>query len=339
MFERHVHQQLARYLDGELPAAEASRLERHVALCEKCRVERDQVRSGVSMLNELPLAHAPDAIWLAIDASLETPPRRSPFRYWIPAMAALLVIIAAVVYWARRPQAHWTIVALQGSTAIDAKPIEGSSTVSPGNWIETAPSSRAKVQIGAIGVVDIEPGTRLRVVAAQPNDHRLTLARGEIHARISAPPRLFFVDTASVTAADLGCEYSLKTDEDGTGLLQVTLGWVSLESKGLQSLVPAGASCRTRPRSGPDIPYFDDAPEEIVHAAETPLDDVLRHARVRDTLTLWHLLARTTRPDRDRIFERIAELTPVPPDISREQILQLDPAALNRWKEALAWTW
>src|SRR3569623_1698419 len=181
MFQRHIHGQLAPYLTADLSPAEMSRIEQHLAVCERCRVERDHVRSGMSILSELPVAHAPDSIWQAIDASLATPSRRSPFRYWLPAMATLLVIGAAVFYWTRRPQPQWTIVALQGSTAIDARPVKGSSTVRPGNWIETAPSSRAKVQIGAIGVVDIEPGTRLRVVAARPTDHRLTLARGEIH--------------------------------------------------------------------------------------------------------------------------------------------------------------
>ena len=52
------------------------------------------------------------------------------------------------------------------------------------------------------------------------SNHGLALARGEIRAKISAPPRLFFVDTPSGTAVDLGCEYTLQTDEDGTGMLQ-----------------------------------------------------------------------------------------------------------------------
>jgi hypothetical protein len=196
--------------------------------------------------------------------------------------------------------------------------------------------------------VEVEPNTRLRIITARAGEHRLALAHGEIRARISAPPKLFFVDTASGTAVDLGCEYMLDADEGGFGLLRVTKGWVSFQWKGLESLVPAGASCRTHPGVGPGIPYFDDAPEMLKLALESSsfekagysaLDIVLAEARVRDTLTLWHLLSRVQVEDRARVYDRIASLTPVPQGVSREQALRLDPETLKRWKDELAWTW
>jgi len=221
-------------------------------------------------------------------------------------------------------------------------------TIGAGDWIETDAISRASVQVGRIGTVEIAPGTRVRVVVARPGEHRLALAKGEIRAKISAPPELFFVDTASGTAVDLGCEYALTTDEEGSGWLRVTKGWVSFQWKGMESLVPAGASCRTRPREGPGIPYFDDAPEGLLGALDRfgsekagneALPVILAESRVRDTLTLWHLLSRVDAGDRARVFDRIAALTPVPAGISREQALRLDPDTLNRWREELAWTW
>jgi hypothetical protein len=185
------------------------------------------------------------------------------------------------------------------------------------------------------------------VVTERANEHRLALARGEIRATISAPPKLFFVDTASGTAVDLGCEYALSTDGGGSDLLRVTRGWVSMQWKGIESMVPAGASCRTRPKSGPGIPYFDDAPEAFKKALDdfafgktrnTALPTILSLARVSDTLSLWHLLPRVDAEERGRVFDRIAELAPVP-GISRELALKLDPQTLNHWKEELAWKW
>jgi hypothetical protein len=169
-----------------------------------------------------------------------------------------------------------------------------------------------------------------------------------IRAQISAPPRLFFVDTPSGTAIDLGCEYTLNTDEDGLGMLHVTRGWVSFQWKGLESLVPAGAMCQTQPRMGPGIPYFEDAPEVLRLALDgfgfdksgnDSLSVILGAARARDTLSLWHLLWRVERGDRERIYHRMAELTPVPAGVSREKALALDPDTLNHWKDELAWTW
>jgi hypothetical protein len=231
---------------------------------------------------------------------------------------------------------------------VGSKHLGGAGQIGAGEWIETDAKSRALVKVGEIGSVEVDPNTRIRVVTTRPREHRLALAMGEIRAKISAPPKLFFVDTASGTAVDLGCEYELSTDQDGSGFLHVTQGWVSFQWKGLESLVPAGASCRTRPETGPGIPYFDDAPEALKQALETfglgkgkedALSIILVESRVRDTLTLWHLLARVDPNDRRRVFDRIAALTPLPAGVSREQALKLDPQTLARWREELAWTW
>jgi len=317
MFTRHVSRQLGALLDGELAEQEARRVETHVAQCASCRGEREQVQLGMEILRRLPPVEAPDAIWVGIEAALEEHRSRRVWaiRWWRLAFAASLILaLAGGTYWSVRRGA--------------------------GQWIETDSVSSITLKVGQIGSVEIAPNTRLRVVTARPGEHRLALARGEIRAKISAPPRLFFVDTASGTAVDLGCEYTLNTDEDGLGLLRVTKGWVSFQWKGLESLVPAGAMCRTQPHIGPGIPCFEDAPESLKKALETnSLDTILAEARVRDTLTLWHLLSRVAVEDRARVYDRIASLTPVPTGVTREQALKLDPETLRRWKDELAWTW
>jgi hypothetical protein len=330
------------------------------------RIESEQVKFGMSMLRHLPKVEAPEAIWASIETALllrRDRMERSQIptgRPWRWAFAATLLALFAVTFFSvehwritHDRGALWEVVRIDGSPSVGAKHFRATANIAAGEWMETDSSSRAGIKVGDIGSVEVEPNTRLRVVTAKPGEHRLALARGEIRAKISAPPRLFFVDTASGTAIDLGCEYALSTDEDGSGLLRVTKGWVSFQWKGLESLVPAGASCRTRPHLGPGIPYFDDASEALIQALEgldlaspgfeksanDALGIILTAARVRDTLTLWHLLSRVDLADRERVYGRMAALTPVPAGVSRGQALKLDPQALNHWKEELAWTW
>jgi hypothetical protein len=290
--------------------------------------EREQIKFGTEMLDHLPIVKAPDAIWTSIEAAMREsrPPQHSMtpsaacWWRWAVATFAVLVLIGAE-YWIAR---HNGRVSQAGA----------------GEWIETDSQSRATIKVGEIGSVEVEPGTRVRVVTERPSEHRLTLAHGEIRAKISAPPKLFFVDTASGTAIDLGCEYRLNADELGLGVLQVSRGWVSFQWKNLESLVPAGASCRTHPNIGPGIPYFDDASETLKQALESnSLNVILAESRVRDTLTLWHLLQRVDVRDRARVYDRIASLTPVPSGVSRERALKLDPETLKLWKDELAWKW
>jgi hypothetical protein len=353
MFTRHVSRQLAAHIDGELAQPRARQVELHLAECTHCRAEREQVRFGMEILERLPPVDAPDAIWLSIEAALQEQRARktSAARPWRLAFAATAVLVLlGVGYWtvAHHSGTRWDVIRIDGSPTVDTKRIRGTGYIRAGQWIETDSGSSATVKVGEIGSVEVAPNTRLRVVTARPGEHRLALARGEIRAKISAPPRLFFVETVSGTAVDLGCEYTLNTDEAGFGLLRVTKGWVSFQWQGLESLVPAGASCRTRPHAGPGIPYFDDASESMQQALENfgfekagsgALNVILGEARVRDTLTLWHLLSRVEVEDRARVYDRIAALTPVPAGVSREEALKLDAETLKRWKEELAWTW
>ena len=166
-------------------------------------------------------------------------------------------------------------------------------------------------------------------------------------ARIWAPPRLFFVDTPSAVAADLGCAYTLEVDDRGASLLRVTLGWVALELKDRESMVPAGAACETRPGVGPGTPYFEDASPAFREALEkidfendaAALTSLLDQARLRDTLTLWHLLARVDGNDRVRVYEKMTAFVPPPPGVTREGVLQLDQQMLESWRHALESSW
>ena len=217
-----------------------------------------------------------------------------------------------------------------------------------GEWVETSAGAKARIIVGTLGTVDVEPGTRVQLGEVRESEYRLALAHGTISAQINAPPRLFIVDTPASTVVDLGCAYTVTVGDDGAGELRMTTGWAALEFKGRESLVPAGAICRTKPGAGPGTPYFEDAPTAFKNAvdqfdagtdAERALDVILNVARVRDTLTLWHLISRVSPEDRVRVYERIATFVPPPSPLSRDQILALDADALRKWREELAWKW
>jgi hypothetical protein len=65
------------------------------------------------------------------------------------------------------------------------------------------------------------------------------------------------------------------------------------------------------------------------------LDLVLLQARERDALTLWHMLARTRDEQRGKVLDRLAELIPPPPKVTREGVLNGDRAMLDAWWDKL----
>jgi len=241
---------------------------------------------------------------------------------------------------------------VDGTPKIGATGISNKGNLAVGQWLETDANSRAQIAVESIGQVEIDPNTRVRLLQTQPTEHRLELAHGKMSARIWAPPRLFFVDTPSAVAADLGCAYTLEVDDAGASLLRVTAGWVALELKDRESMVPAGAACQTRRGIGPGTPYFEDASENFRQSLakidfdqnmpatrRATLDALIAESRKRDTLTLWHLLARVEGNDRVRVYEAIAGFVPPPEGVSREGVMQLDQQMLQLWRDKLEPSW
>jgi len=185
----------------------------------------------------------PRDLWPGIAARMR---RRPAWLRWsaLAAAAAVVLVVGWRVLGGRG--AGWVVARVDGAPRIGGTALAGTGTLRVGEVIVTDDSSRAEVQVGRIGRVEVLPGSELRLVAARPDEHRLALARGTIYAEVTAPPRLFVVETPSATAVDLGCAYTLEVDATGASRLRVTAGYVELQGGGRRSIVPLGALAVTR---------------------------------------------------------------------------------------------
>lgn len=280
-----------------------------------------------------------------------------PSSLGLAGAAAIVLVIAGIGFVRWRQNAvsvagpGWEIAQVEGAPRIGSRAIAKNAAASKlgvGQTLVTDGRSQATITVAEIGEVQVEPNTRLRVIARGTGHNRLALDRGTIHAFIWAAPGDFVVDTPSAVAVDLGCSYTLQVDDSGAGILRTTLGWVGFQLEGREAFIPAGAMCATRPRIGPGTPYFEDASESFRQtlskfdfAHGTPeersaeLGVILSEARQHDALTVWHLLARVSDAERARVYGRLAVLVPPPPGVTRDGILHLDQGMLDLWWNAL----
>ena len=278
--------------------------------------------------------------------------------FQIAAAAAVIVIGVATFFVVRSWQARdsgpaWEIARIEGAPRVGWHSLSAKSETAKlkvGQTLVTDNSSRASITLDETGQIEVDPASRLRVIASGPNRKRLSLERGTIHATIWAPPGEFVVDTPSAVAVDLGCVYTLHVDDSGAGMLRTTMGWVGFKLSGHESFIPAGAVCATRPKIGPGTPYFEDASASFRDALTkfdfvkiTPqernalLRILLVEARKEDALTLWHLLSRVSDADRAGVYDRLAVLAPPPEEVTREGILRLDQKTLDSWWNSLGY--
>ncbi len=363
MFSKHVTKLLSAYAHEELPEAEAFRVKEHLAVCQNCRIAFEEITIGISAAKYLQVAPAPSSLWPVIVKELNATqkvarPRVGEWKYGLVLVAGVIGILLIGGWYAIRQQnivgiemgkRSWEVARITGAPKIGNTQIQGSGSLAVGEWLETDNASSAQVKVASIGFVDIDPNSRVQLVQTTQTEHRINLMKGKMSAFIIAPPRLFFVDTPSATAVDLGCAYTLEVDEYGASLLHVTSGWVSLLLNGRESSIPAGAMCATRKGIGVGTPYFADASmlfkatltkldfEPLPPSQETSvlLNVLLSDARTRDAITLWHLLGRQfneqTSEIRGQIFDRLTVLVPPPGGITRQGIINGNNQMLELW--------
>ncbi len=286
-----------------------------------------------------------DAIDALVAEAEPVRPARRPLRWAAGAGIAVAAAAAALIFWPRTGTAPGSGSGSASGSASGSgsgsgslsgsEPDQSCSTdesglavriegddprdthLAVGEWLEVGAGSRALLDLAGLGEVRVGPDSRVRVASLRDDEKRLELARGALHAVVSAPPRLFVVDLPSATAVDLGCEYELAVDEHGAGTLRVELGEVALEGHGRSSLVRAGSIAETRPGHGPGTPYRDGAPPALIaalrsfdfeHGGGAALDAILAAAGKGDEATLEHLLDRTSGEEHSKVATRLTSL-------------------------------
>jgi Putative zinc-finger len=126
------HDLLLLYFDGELPARRARPVEKHLAACWQCRAEVEEFRRTaadcVHYRNTLQAASRPPAPWrdlsrdfARIDAEL---PAAHPYRRWVPAAAAALLVAAGLFYHFREtPSVQAAALLRKAVAASEVRPV------------------------------------------------------------------------------------------------------------------------------------------------------------------------------------------------------------------------
>lgn len=198
----------------------------------------------------------------------------------------------------------------------------------------------AELAIADIGTAKLGAHTIVRLdQTAIGKRHQLFLQEGTMHAKVTAPPKIFAVATPSADVTDLGCEYTLAIDRRGAGELRVLSGKVELETgKGAVVLAPAGTHARLLPGRRASLPLIEGASPELARAvgeleAEQPgaLARVLAAATRADAITIANLVRVVpTEAARRTVLAKLATLVAAPQCMTIDEALA-DKELLEMW--------
>ncbi len=228
------------------------------------------------------------------------------------------------------------------------KHASGQSQLAPGERLQTGSNEIAELKVARIGSLQVAPGSAVRLLGSRSGRHRIELEHGRVQARIWAPPGHFAVSSGSMRVVDLGCEFILERDHDGSGHLRVLSGWVQQHIGGQEQLVPAGHALSFSADAA-DTPLRDDA-SSAMRAAVAALDQAMRRktdvqtldlltgavarsARDADQYTLMSLLLRDPTLAAGPLYPRLAQALQMPADddAHRADWIEGDHAAIEIW--------
>lgn len=263
-------------------------------------------------------------------------------------IAGLISIIAlgailAFIIFDHSHNSFWEVKKISGYPAIESKILTDEGVIKIGERLFTDSESRARMKIGTIGEIDIDPGSEIQIVETDLSEHILILSKGKISARTWAVPKLFVIKTPSAVVKDLGCIYYLSVSENSLTTLNVKSGWVMMEYKNKKSLLPEGTSCYSDISKGVGTPFSNDASfsfKESLYKLDfengdaAELERVLFESNKGDLISLFHLLKHFDEGSRAKIYDRISSLYRIPQRITREGIIKGDLDMMGRlWVE------
>ena len=288
-------------------------------------------------------------------AAMPSPARRRRMRRWPVAVAAVatlaLLAIGVRTWYGHRldwpAQQPWQMALIEGEVRIDGHTVPSATRLAPGAVLDTG-DGRARLRAARIGEVVVGEHSRFRIVATGGGRHRTELQRGRLWARVWAPPGAFGVSTPAGEVFDLGCEFVLDAREDGSGALSVRSGWVQVDNRWREVLVPQGARVEFgiggRPGTPVDLGASDDF-RAALRALDAQADDALPDAdavralvaasRPQDAISLLSLLQARPQLAEGPVYDRLAALMPVDARVTRAALREQGALALSPWWDAL----
>jgi hypothetical protein len=258
------------------------------------------------------------------------------------ALALSLVAIGMAYRLSWSEHRAWTVRSVGG-------PAPASARMAPGDVVRAGTDQVLDIAVARIGRVAVSPGSTVRLVETRAGRHRMALDSGHLRARIWAPPGYFSVASGTAEVVDLGCDFDLWQQPDGSNRLFVRSGWVAHRVGTREILVPAGYALGFDARLH-DTPLRPDATAAVVEAtaelvraigdpgagsaqARAAADSLARAATDADRYTLLHLLTQYPELASGPLYPRLAVALATAADdrTHRAAWVAGDRAAIDRW--------
>jgi len=221
---------------------------------------------------------------------------------------------------------------------------EAFSNLEEDQLLETNSITRLEIQIPKLGSIFLEHDSKIERLKAD----KIRLLKGSILAVKKDADELLSIEVPGADIKDyfLGGQLKVTVTNPEASLLEVIDGWVSINKDNVETLVLSNHFCQIRADSGIGLPYHKFSAKEFIEAInnycftspgnEEALISILTKADVSNSVTLWNLMQRVTRKQRDMVIYTMFGLLGNPPQgVTDEGLRTLDPGMMQKLIEEI----
>ena len=255
---------------------------------------------------------------------------------------AVLLCIFLVYYFLFASSQPWKIGKLGIANNTAAQEI---GTLSEDEVLETDKVSRFRVTIPQFGSVTMDISSKIKRIKTD----KISLINGSLSVRRNESEGSLIVETlgAEVTNSIKNGDYNISIADDlQSSIVAVNNGWITVKRDNLESLVLANHSCKLFNNLSIGLPYLNNSSAEFINAIEAycfedpgneeKLIKILTTANSKNLVTIWNLMSRVTRKQRDMVIYTILGLLGTTPEgIDKDVLKNLDKDMMQKLLEEI----
>lgn len=278
--------------------------------------------------------------WERKKAALLQSIKKPWFKYYLIGLVSVFVLFFIYNSFLSKGKS-WEVKKLRVSSSSYS---EAFANLEEDQLLETNSVTRLEIQIPELGSIYLEPGSKIERLKG----NRIRVLQGSMLAVKERANEFLIMEVPGAEIKDyfLGGQSKLSLTDPKVSLLEVIDGWVSVKKDNVETLVLSNHFCQIKADSGVALPYHYSSSKEFIEAindycfkspsSEEALISILTKADVSNSATLWNLMNRVTRKQRDMVVYTIFGLLGNPPQgVTDEGLKTLDPGMLQKLIEEI----
>lgn len=264
---------------------------------------------------------------------------------WITLVVMLTIVGAYLLYDFLNTNLPWQVKSNYGGYTI--VPVSSLTEIDADQTLNTYDSTNVSVFIPNAGRIDVRSFSSIKVIKGKDSDNVISLLSGKIYGNCKIDDPRLTIKTNTADVEVVAGKFTAEINDYGDLYIVTNNGKLKITTQNRELVLVKDHRCKISSSDIVGIPIHIKTNHQLAEILEQiNYDDkkvnsyglILQLSSPVDGITLLHLIMKAKSvEERLPLFDRLNELYPLIPGITKEGILKLDKVMLDAWQRDIEW--